>query len=103
MESHLAVLSIDRAELQAAAGEFGSAGRLLARTLTLVKSWGANPEALAVLRLLRAAVAGRKCQWAAFRRASLAVRRAWGGAAGRGGGGGRGGRNGAQDGAGTAA
>jgi tetratricopeptide (TPR) repeat protein len=84
MESHLAVLAIDRAELQAAAGELESAERLLARTLALVEGWGASREALAVLRLLRQAVAARRCERPAFRQASLAVRRAWGKAGGRG-------------------
>jgi tetratricopeptide (TPR) repeat protein len=78
MESHLAVLSIDRAELQAAAGDFASAGWLLARTLVLLKGWGAGQEALAVLRLLRETVASGQCERATFRRASLVVRRAWG-------------------------
>jgi tetratricopeptide (TPR) repeat protein len=82
MESHLALLSIDRAELQAEAGEFASAGWLLARAVVLVKGWGASREALAVLRLLREAVESRRCEAAAFRQASLAVRRAWGMAAG---------------------
>jgi tetratricopeptide (TPR) repeat protein len=82
MESHLALLSIDRAELQAEAGEFASAGWLLARAVVLVKGWGASREALAVLRLLREAVESRRCETAAFRQASLAVRRAWGKAAG---------------------
>jgi hypothetical protein len=48
----------------------------------LVKGWGASREALAVLRLLREAVESRRCETAAFRQASLAVRRAWGTAAG---------------------
>jgi tetratricopeptide (TPR) repeat protein len=78
MESHLALLSIDRAELQAEAGEFASAGWLLAKAVVLVKGWGASREALAVLRLLREAVESRRCETAAFRQASLAVRRAWG-------------------------
>lgn len=84
MESHLAVLSIDRAELKAAAGEFGSAARLLARTLALVESWRASREAVEVLRLLHEAVRSRRCERAAFRQASLAVRRAWGKAGGQG-------------------
>jgi len=82
MESHLALLSIDRAELQAETGKFASAGWLLARALVLVKGWGASREALTVLRLLREAVASRRCEATAFRQASLAVRRAWGKAAG---------------------
>jgi tetratricopeptide (TPR) repeat protein len=82
MESHLALLSIDRAELEAEVGELASAGWLLARALVLVKGWGASREALAVLRLLREAVAARQWDTAAFRQASLAVRRAWGKAAG---------------------
>jgi tetratricopeptide (TPR) repeat protein len=83
MESHLAMLAIDRAELQAAAGDFGKAAWLLARTLALVKGWGAGEEALAVLRLLREAMAAERCERAAFRRASLTVRREWGRAGAR--------------------
>jgi tetratricopeptide (TPR) repeat protein len=83
MESHLAMLAIDRAELQAAGGDFGKSAWLLARTLALVKSWGAGKEAVAVLRLLREAVAAERCERAAFRQASLAVRRAWGRAGAR--------------------
>ncbi|HEV3459838.1 MAG TPA: hypothetical protein VHG32_25105 [Thermoanaerobaculia bacterium] len=85
MESHLAMLSIDRAELQAATGDFAAAGWLVAKALALVKSWGgASREALAVLRLLREAVAARRCERPAFRQASAVVRRAWGKAGARG-------------------
>jgi tetratricopeptide (TPR) repeat protein len=82
MESHLVLLSIDRAELQAAAGEFASSAWLLARALVLVKGWGASRQAQAVLRQLREAAAARRCARTAFRQASLVVRRAWGKAAG---------------------
>jgi tetratricopeptide (TPR) repeat protein len=77
MEIHLTMLSIDRAELQVAAGELASAAALLARTLQLVESWGVGHETRAVLRLLRETVLSRQCERAAFRQASLAVRRSW--------------------------
>ena len=77
MEIHLTMLSIDRAELQAAAGELGNAAALLARIMRLVEGWGVGHETLAALRLLREAVLSRQCERAAFRQASLAVRRSW--------------------------
>ena len=77
MQIHLTMLSIDRAELQVAGGEFGSAAALLARTLMLVRRWGISRETLVVLRLLREAVVSRQCERAAFRQASLVVRRSW--------------------------
>jgi tetratricopeptide (TPR) repeat protein len=78
MESHLAMLAVDRAELEAAEGDFASGAWLLARTLVLLKRWGASREALGVLRLLGAEVKAGRCERARFRQASLAVRRAWG-------------------------
>jgi len=77
MEIHLTMLAIDRAELQVAAGELASAAALLARIMMLVESWGVGRETLAALRLLREAVLSRQCERAAFRRASVAVRRCW--------------------------
>jgi tetratricopeptide (TPR) repeat protein len=77
MEIHLTMLSIDRAELRVAAGEFASAAALLARVMELVAGWGVGLETLAALRKLREAVVSRQCERAAFRRASLAVRRSW--------------------------
>ncbi len=77
MEIHLAMLAIDRAELQVAAGELASAAALLARIMGLVESWGVGRETLAALRTLHEAVAARRCERAAFRRASLLVRRSW--------------------------
>jgi tetratricopeptide (TPR) repeat protein len=74
---HLTMLSIDRAELRVAEGEFGSAASLLARMVGLVQSWGVNRETQAVLRMLREAVAARQCERTSFRQASLVVRRAW--------------------------
>jgi hypothetical protein len=78
MESHLVLLAIDQAEMQAAGGEFASSAWLLASALILVKRWGASGQAQAVLRRLREAAAARTCERAAFRQASLVVRRAWG-------------------------
>ncbi len=77
MQLHLTMVAIDRAELQVAGGEFGSAAALLGRTLRLVRSWGIRRETLGVLRLLREAVGARHCARAAFRQASLSVRRSW--------------------------
>ena len=77
MQLHLTMLSIDRAELQVAGGEFGRAAALLARTLLLVRRWGMSRETLGALRLLRDAVVARHCERAAFRQASLRVRRSW--------------------------
>jgi tetratricopeptide (TPR) repeat protein len=77
MGIHLTMLSIDRAELRVAEGEFGSAASLLARMASQVRSWGINRETLAVLRLLREAVVARRCERTSFRQASLVVRRSW--------------------------
>jgi len=77
MEIHLAMLAIDRAELQVAVGELASAAALLARILRLVEGWGIGRETLAALRTLREAVVARHCGRADFRRASLEVRRSW--------------------------
>ncbi|MBV8199069.1 MAG: hypothetical protein JOZ15_00450 [Acidobacteria bacterium] len=77
MQIHLTMLAIDRAELRVAGGEPGSAAALLARTLLLLRSWGISRDTLAALRLLRAAVVGGRCGRAAFRQASLVVRRSW--------------------------
>jgi hypothetical protein len=71
------MLSIDRAELRVAEGEFGSAASLLARMVALVRRWGINRETLSVLRLLREAVVRRQCERTSFRQAALVVRRSW--------------------------
>jgi tetratricopeptide (TPR) repeat protein len=77
MRIHLTMLAIDRAELKLAVGEPVGAIALLADMLLLVESWGIDPETRQVLRLLREAVEAGHCERAAFRQASLAVRRSW--------------------------
>jgi tetratricopeptide (TPR) repeat protein len=77
MGIHLTMLSIDRAELRVAEGEFGSAAALLARMVALVRRWGINRETRSVLQLLREAVVRRQCERTSFRQAALVVRRSW--------------------------
>lgn len=78
MQIHLTMLSIDQAELKVAAGEIRDAAALLARILSLLRSWGVSPETPAVLRMLRDAVLSGRCERSSFRQASLVVRRSWG-------------------------
>jgi tetratricopeptide (TPR) repeat protein len=77
MQIHLTMLSIDRAELKVAGGEFEGAAALLAKILGLVQSWGISRETLVVLEMLRKAVVARQVERASFMQASLVVRRTW--------------------------
>jgi hypothetical protein len=77
MQRSLTMVAIDRAELGVAEGEDGGAAALLARMLALVESWGVSRETRMVLRMLHEAVVSRQSKRAAFRQASLAVRRWW--------------------------
>jgi tetratricopeptide (TPR) repeat protein len=73
----LAMLAIDVAEIRVAVGNPGGAAAQLAELLVLARGWGVRSESLAILGVLRREIAAGGCDRVAFRRAALALRRAW--------------------------
>ncbi len=77
MQVHLAMLTIDRAELQLAAGEPAAAAELLDRALALARGLGTAVATERALLTLREAVAAGRCGRTGFRQVALTLRRTW--------------------------